>query len=624
MCRLMIKGRFFNFNIINVHSPHSGSTDDDKDAFYAQLERKYDCCPSHDVKIIIGDLNAQVGQEEEFRPTIGRFSAHQLTNENGLRLIDFAASKNMAIRSTFFQHSLPYRYTWRSPQQTESQIDYVLIDGRHFSEIIDVRTYRGANVDSDHYLVMVKLRPKLSVINNARYQLPPRYNIERLKQPDVASTYAQNLETALPDKGELDVAPLEDCCSTVKAATNNATECTVGYVERSRRNKWFDEECRVILEEKNAARTVMLQHGTRQNVERYKQKRKEQTRIFREKKHHLEEAECEEMELLYRSQETRKFYKKLQHGTQQNVERYKQKRKEQTRIFREKKRHLEEAECEEMELLYRSQETRKFYKKLNKSRNGPMPRTEMCRDKDGGLSTDGREVIKRWKQHFDEQLNGAENVGMGVQDDGRNNNVSVADDGNDPAPTLREVKDVMHQLKTNRAAGKDGITAELIKMSPERLATCLHRLIVRIWETEQLPEEWKAGVICPIHKKCDHSECENFRANTILNAAYEVLSRIIFRRLSPKTNEFVGSYQADFVDGRSTKDQIFTVQQILQKGREYQVPTHHLFIDFKAAYNSIDRIELWKIMDENSLPGKLTRIIKATMDGVQNWLKDLG
>lgn len=114
--------------------------------------RTYDRCPSHDVKIIIGDLNAQVGQEEEFRPTIGKFSAHQQTNENGLRLIDFTASKNMVIRSTFFQHSLPYRYTWRSPQQTESQIDHVLIDGRHFSDIIDVRIYRGANFDSDHYI----------------------------------------------------------------------------------------------------------------------------------------------------------------------------------------------------------------------------------------------------------------------------------------------------------------------------------------------------------------------------------------------------------------------------------------------------------------------------------------
>ena len=115
-----------------------------------ELEREYDRCPNHDVRIVIGDLNDQVGQEVESRPVIGRFSAHRQTLENGLRLIDFATSK-----STFFQYRLLYRYTWRSPQQTETQIDYVLIDERHLSDSIDVRTYRGANIDSDHYLVMV-------------------------------------------------------------------------------------------------------------------------------------------------------------------------------------------------------------------------------------------------------------------------------------------------------------------------------------------------------------------------------------------------------------------------------------------------------------------------------------
>ncbi|XP_039443150.1 uncharacterized protein LOC120423415 [Culex pipiens pallens] len=76
--------------------------------------------------------------------------------------------------------------------------------------------------------------------------------------------------------------------------------------------------------------------------------------------------------------------------------------------------------------------------------------------------------------------------------------------------------------------------------------------------------------------------------------------------------------------GRSTTDQIFTVRQILQKCREYQVPTHHLFIDFKAAYDSVDREELWKIMDENGFPGKLIRLIKMTMDGARCCVKISG
>ncbi|XP_039433298.1 uncharacterized protein LOC120415756 [Culex pipiens pallens] len=397
MCVLRVKGRFFNISIINVHSPHSGSEDDDKDAFYEQLNWTYNSCPKHDVKIVIGDFNAQVGQEEEFRPVIGKFSAHVRTNENGLRLIDFATSKNMAVRSTCFQHNLRDKYTWRSPQGTESQIDHVVIDGRHFSDIIDVRTYRGANVDSDHYLVMVKMRQRLSLAKSVRYRRPPRLDLERLKLPEVASRYAHSLEAALPGEGELLEAPLEDCWRSVKAAITNAAESTIGFVERGRRNDWFDEECRAILEEKNAARRAMLQYNLRD----------------------YEEA-------------------------------YGQKRRQQHQLFRAKVRHQEELEFEDMEQLHRSNETRKFYKKLNGSRNGFTPRVEMCRDKNGAILTNEREC------------------------------------------------------------------------------------------------------------------------------------------------------------------------------REYQVPTHHLFIDFKAAYDSVDREELWKIMDENGFPGKLIRLIKMTMDGARCCVKISG
>ncbi|XP_065094358.1 uncharacterized protein LOC135714872 [Ochlerotatus camptorhynchus] len=132
----------------------------------------------------------------------------------------------------------------------------------------------------------------------------------------------------------------------------------------------------------------------------------------------------------------------LQHGTRQNVERYKQKRKQQTCIFREKKRRLEEAECE-MELLCCSQETRKFYQKLNASRNGFVPRAEMCKNKDGSLLTNEREVIERWKQHFDAHLNGEENVSTGDQRNGGNDYVSAEEDGTDPTPMLSEVKDAI-------------------------------------------------------------------------------------------------------------------------------------------------------------------------------------
>ncbi|XP_055633640.1 uncharacterized protein LOC129773983 [Toxorhynchites rutilus septentrionalis] len=504
MWELRIKGRFFNISI--VHSPHLASPGDDKDEIYAQLEREYERCPKHDIKIIIGDFNAQIGKEKEF--------------------IDFATSKKMAVRSTFFQHKFLHQYTWRSPNQTKSQIDHVLIDGRNSSEITDVRTYRGANIDSDNYLTMVKMRPKLSVVNNIRYRCPRWYNLTRLKQADVAENYAHSHEAALPDEDQINEAPLEDCWGMIKTAINSVAGSILGQVERRRRYEWFDNECLQVLHKKNAARELMLRQVTRQNVERYRQKRRQQTQLFWEKK-----------------------------------------------------RRQEEEECGELEQLHRSHETRKFYQKLNASRKGFVPRAERCRNKNGSILMNQREVTERWRQHFDEHLNGvqAEN-----QDDDGSDYVGAVNNEDVPPPTIGEVGNTIKQLENNKSTGKVGIEVSY-----------LHRLIVIIWETEQLPQEWKDGVICHIFKKGDKLDCENFRAITVLNVAYKELSQIIFRRLSPLTNRFVGGYQAGFIEGRSTTDQIiFTLRPILQKCREYRVPTHHLFIDFKAAYDSISRKEL--------------------------------
>ena len=100
LCVLRLKGRFKNYSLINAHAPTNESSDDDKEAFYEKLSKAYNDCPRHDIKIILGDMNAKVGREEAFRPTIGKWSLHEETNENGLRLIDFATEKGMVISAS--------------------------------------------------------------------------------------------------------------------------------------------------------------------------------------------------------------------------------------------------------------------------------------------------------------------------------------------------------------------------------------------------------------------------------------------------------------------------------------------------------------------------------------------
>jgi hypothetical protein len=112
---------------------------------------------------ILDYLNAKISKENIYRPTIGKYSEHTKSNNNGITLINFASSQNMVIGSTMFDHKDIHKMTWKSPDGiTFNQTDHLIIDATYLSNLLDVRTYRGANADSDHYLVMSNFRSRFS------------------------------------------------------------------------------------------------------------------------------------------------------------------------------------------------------------------------------------------------------------------------------------------------------------------------------------------------------------------------------------------------------------------------------------------------------------------------------
>ncbi|XP_068082863.1 craniofacial development protein 2-like [Anabrus simplex] len=155
ICTLRMKAPFFNITFVCVFAPTEEA--EEKDMFYGQLEQEIECIPRQDVKIILGDFNAKVGKEEAYRETVGKESLHHdESNDNGQRLIDFAMGNSMVVKSTWFQRKNIWKATWCSPDGvTFNQIDHVVIDRRHVSDILQVDSCRGANCDSDHYLVRV-------------------------------------------------------------------------------------------------------------------------------------------------------------------------------------------------------------------------------------------------------------------------------------------------------------------------------------------------------------------------------------------------------------------------------------------------------------------------------------
>ena len=54
--------------------------------------------------ILLGDFNAKVGREKIFKPTIGNESLLQYSNDNGVRIVNFATSKNLVVKSKMFPY----------------------------------------------------------------------------------------------------------------------------------------------------------------------------------------------------------------------------------------------------------------------------------------------------------------------------------------------------------------------------------------------------------------------------------------------------------------------------------------------------------------------------------------
>ena len=140
-----------------------------------------------------------MGRENIFKPTIGQQSLHQDSNDNGVRLVNFATSKNLVVKSTMFPHRNIHKHTWTSPDgKTHNHIDHILIDRRWQSSVLDVRSFREADCDTDHYLVFAKVRERLAVGKQSAQSFDrQRFNLRKLNGPEVRKKYRMRLQTGL-------------------------------------------------------------------------------------------------------------------------------------------------------------------------------------------------------------------------------------------------------------------------------------------------------------------------------------------------------------------------------------------------------------------------------------------
>jgi hypothetical protein len=102
--RMSCIGRWCNIIFLNEHAPTGEKTDDSKYSNYEGFEEIIDHFRKCHTKILSADFNAKLGREGIFKLTIGNESLSTNGNDNGVRVVNFALSKNLVVKSKIFPH----------------------------------------------------------------------------------------------------------------------------------------------------------------------------------------------------------------------------------------------------------------------------------------------------------------------------------------------------------------------------------------------------------------------------------------------------------------------------------------------------------------------------------------
>ncbi|KAJ3614823.1 hypothetical protein NHX12_018393 [Muraenolepis orangiensis] len=151
-----------NLQVIQCYAPTNDTDDETKDQFYNQLYTILQDRKGKDIIILMGDMNAKIGGNNNgFEPVMGREGLGTM-NANGERFAAACADNNLVIGGSVFQHKNIHKATWVSPDHTtENQIDHICISQKFRHSLLDVRARRGADAGSDHHLLTAKIQLKL-------------------------------------------------------------------------------------------------------------------------------------------------------------------------------------------------------------------------------------------------------------------------------------------------------------------------------------------------------------------------------------------------------------------------------------------------------------------------------
>ena len=193
VCLLKLRLQERSLCILQVYAPNIESH---YEAFLEEVEVALGKATSSESLVLLGCFNAHVGIDNAtWKGVIGQHGDPDI-NKNGRCLLQFCATNGLCIINTFFQHKRIHKYTWyRDSLGQRSLIDFCIVSADLFSTVSDVRVKRGAELSTDHHLVVCTLKALKPLKKQKTFRSRETYRIqwESLADKEVRTAFADNI-----------------------------------------------------------------------------------------------------------------------------------------------------------------------------------------------------------------------------------------------------------------------------------------------------------------------------------------------------------------------------------------------------------------------------------------------
>ena len=551
-----------NLAVVVCYAPTNEASLQEKDLFWSQLSDLASSFKHRERICVIGDLNAEPGHQlNDTMSCRGPFGMGE-ENENSEKLLSFCTSHKLLVGGTWFQHRQVHRYTFNPPDPScrKKMLDHILFAERYRGCLTNVRSRRGKTTITDHELVIAEVSMKLL---SKKSCFTPRISSAKLQDETTRDLFTQEVKLHLDKSGDFENT--EQSWDNFRKALNQAAvKC---LLPDKRVNKpWISPDSLELIRKR--ADLQLKKHSSAEAL--------------------LEFTNC--------CKEVRKA------------------------LRADKRAWLERKGQEVQSFADRGNLKEVFGASQQICRNWRPQLTKLVSSTGVNLRTK-EERLERWTEHFSQLLNPS------------TFSCSTRLDPEEAAESLpidlspirfEEVLEAVRRLKNGKASGPDNISCEMLK-AHKGIVEWLWDIIDKCWSTEVLPDDWKVAEIVPLYKsKGKRSECSNHRGISLLSVPGKVFASVTLNRCKDSVDRVLREEQCGFRKSRGCADQLFALRQIIEKSMAFQLDISFCFIDFRAAFDSVDREQMYQIMKHYGLPQKVINIIRNSYDGFKCRVKAEG